>query len=139
MLNIEDTEIEAKCQQYNGKGFMASADQKKIVMLWKSHQETERVKCPRCGGRVNIDGQASKQLRDIPVLPGQQFEHSFLCHRYRCLQCKRKHTEEIPFREPGIRITERAARWIEGMLRNRISIRAIQEVSRIHWDVIRHI
>ena len=42
-------------------------------------------------------------------------------------------------RYPGTRITERAAAWIKSLLRNKVSIRGIQNVTGIHWDTIRQI
>lgn len=42
-------------------------------------------------------------------------------------------------RYPGTRITVRAAAWIKSLLRNKVSIRGIQNVTGIHWDTIRQI
>ena len=42
-------------------------------------------------------------------------------------------------RYPGTRITDRAAAWVKSLLRNKVSIRGIQNVTGIHWDTIRQI
>ena len=53
--------------------------------------------------------------------------------------CHETFTEEIPFKYPGTRITYRAANWIKGFLQQKMSIKAIQELTSIHWDTIRKV
>ncbi len=45
----------------------------------------------------------------------------------------------IPFKYPGTRITYRAANWIKGFLQQKVSIKAVQELTGIHWDTIRKV
>ena len=139
MLQEHDIEIKLKCQQYSCESYMRNEDESESVFLFESKQKTEEVRCPYCGGRVNISGLTSKHLKDLPLWEGMKQIISFLCHRYRCVQCGRKFTEEIPMRYPGTRITERAAAWVKSLLRNKVSIKGIQNVTGIHWDTIRQI
>ena len=139
MLQEHDIEINLKCQQYSCESYMRNEDESESVFLFESKQKTEDVRCPYCGGRVNISGLTNKHLKDIPLWEGMKQSICFLGHRYRCVQCGRKFTEDIPMRYPGTRITDRAAAWIKSLLRNKVSIRGIQNLTGIHWDTIRRI
>ncbi|MBR3279536.1 MAG: transposase family protein, partial [Lachnospiraceae bacterium] len=46
--------------------------------------------------------------------------------------CRACFTEEVPFKYPGTRITRRAAGWVRELLRGRLSIKAVQEITGIH-------
>lgn len=139
MLNDKDIAIELKCQSFVCKTYMQNEEGTESVLIFESKQRTEDVNCPFCGGKVNICDLTNKHLRDVPIWPGMTQELSFLCHRYRCISCKRKHTEETPLRHPGTRITQRAANWIRSLLLNKVSIRNIQQITGIHWDTIRNL
>lgn len=139
MLQEHDIEINLKCQQYSCESYMRNEDESESVFLFESKQKAEDVRCPYCGGRVNISGLTNKHLKDIPLWEGMKQSICFLGHRYRCVQCGRKFTEDIPMRYPGTRITDRAAAWIKSLLRNKVSIRGIQNLTGIHWDTIRRI
>ena len=45
--------------------------------------------------------------------------------------------EGVPLQHPGTKVTDRAARWVQAMLRFKVSIRSIQELTGIHWETIR--
>ena len=137
MLREEDITIELKCQQYICNCYMRDMEEKQSVLLFESRQETEKVSCPRCGGKVYIDGYGSETLKDMPIWYGMSQELTFQPHRYECVVCGRKFTEEIPLRHPGTRVTDRAAKWIQAMLRYKVSIRSIQGITGIHWETIR--
>lgn len=139
MLQEEDIAIELKCQSYVCKTYIRNPEGTESVLIFESEQRTEEELCPYCGGKVHICDQANKHLRDIPIWPGIAQELCFLCHRYRCLECGKKHTEEIPLQYPGTRITERAANWIRTLLLNKVSIRSIQHITGIHWETIRNL
>ncbi len=47
--------------------------------------------------------------------------------------------EEIPFKYPQTRITERAASWISSFLRFNIPITTVQKITGAHWDTIKHL
>ena len=139
MLEEHDIEIKLKCQQYSCESYIRNEDESESVFLFESKQKTDEVSCPHCGGRVNISGLTSKHLKDLPLWEGMKQDICFHCHRYRCVECGRKFTEEIPMRYPGTRITERAAAWVKSLLRNKVSIKGIQNVTGIHWDTIHQI
>lgn len=79
------------------------------------------------------------KLKDIPIQRGTTHIWNFFIHRYQCNCCHETFTEEIHFKYPGTRITYRAANWIKGFLQQKISIKAIQELTGIHWDTIRKV
>ena len=97
------------------------------------------MRCPACGGAVHIYENGQVKLKDIPFWKGTDHICNFFIHRYRCNCCQETFTEEIPFKYPGTRITYRAANWIKGFLQQKISIKAIQELTGIHWDTIRKV
>ena len=137
MLREEDIAIELKCQEFMCKCYMRDLEEKESVLLFESKRETEKVQCPHCQGKVYADGYGQATLKDMPVWYGMAQELTFLCHRYECTQCGKKFTEEVPLRHPGTKVTERAARWIQAMLRFKVSIRSIQKLTGIHWETIR--
>lgn len=139
MLQEKDITITLKSQAFECKTYMRNIDETESVLIFESKQKTEDVHCPYCGGKVNICDMTNKHLRDMPIWSGMTQDISFVCHRYRCVECRKKHTEGIPFQHPGSRITERAAKWIQTLLLNKISIRSIQKISGIHWETIRNI
>ena len=137
MLREEDIAIELRCQQFVSKCYMRDMTGEKSVLLFESERRTDAVSCPHCGGKVYADGYGDVTLKDMPVWHGIAQELTFVCHRYECRQCGKKFTEEIPLRRPGTKVTERAARWIQAMLRFKVSIRSIQGLTGIHWETIR--
>ena len=54
-------------------------------------------------------------------------------------ELRRTFCEEIPFRYPGTRISERADSWISAFLRFNIPISTVQRITGVHWDTIKHI
>ena len=107
--------------------------------MFESEQEASEVRCPHCMGNVYADGYGNVTLKDMPIWYGMAQELTFVCHRYECRQCGKKFTEEVPLRHPGTKVTERAARWIQAMLRFKVSIRSIQGLTGIHWETIRNL
>ena len=73
----------------------------------------------------------------MPVYTGTRQDLAIEYHRYRCQSCARTFCEEIPFRYPGTRISERAAAWISAFLRFNIPISAVQKITRVQWDMIK--
>jgi len=139
MLREEDIAIELRCQQFVCKCYMRDLSGKKSVLVFESRQKAEEVSCPHCQGKVFMDGHGSMTLKDMPVWHGVSQLLTFQCHRYQCTQCGKKFTESVPLRHPGTRVTERAARWIQAMLQVKVSIKAIQELTGIHWATIRNL
>ena len=139
MLQEENIAIELKCQQFVSKCYMRDLEEKKSVILFESMQETKDVECPHCKGKVYADGYGRTTLKDMPVRYGMAQELTFLSHRYECTRCGKKFTEDIPLRHSGTKVTDRAARWIQAMLRYKVSIRSIQKLTGIHWETIRNL
>ena len=77
------------------------------------------------------------RLRDMPIYPGTKQDIEIAYHRYRCQSCARTFCEEIPFKYPETRITERAASWISAFLRLNIPISTVQKITGVHWDTIK--
>ena len=125
MLNEDNIAISLKSKQYECECYMRNQEETESVFIFQSKQRTEEVRCPFCGGKVNISGLTSKHLKDIPIWVEIAQDLCFHCHRYRCIECGKKFTEDIPLQCPGTRITERAAEWIRSFLRNGMTIRAI--------------
>jgi len=137
MLFFEDIKIEFKCQGFEAKQISFSPEKHSSVIMFKSTQSTQEVRCPACGGQVYIYDSFEMNIKDIPLWKNIPLKLFFMGHRYRCIQCGETFTEEIPFRYPGTRITYRAANWIKGFLQEKVSIRSIQRLTGIHWDTIR--
>lgn len=139
MLQENDIEISLRCQQFECKCYMRNKEETESVLIFESRNKTEQVRCKACGGRVNICGLTNKHLKDMPIWVGISQELNFCCHRYRCVTCGRKFTEEIPLQYPGTRITKRAAEWVKSLLRHKMSIRSVQRITGIHWETVRRI
>ena len=139
MLQEKDIAIHLKCQSYECKTYTVNLEGTESVLIFESKQKTEDVLCPYCGGKVHICELTNKHLRDMPIWSGVSQDICFQCHRYRCVECGKKHAEDIPLQYPGTRITERAAKWIQTLLLNKVSIRNIQKITQIHWETIRNI
>ena len=131
MLREEDIAIELRCQQFHCKCYMRDLNGEWSVLLFESKQETNKVSCPHCQSKVYLDGYGSVTLKDMPVWYGMAQELTFVCHRYECRHCGKKFTEEVPLRHAGTKVTDRAARWIQAMLRFKVSIRSIQGTNAV--------
>ena len=110
---------------------------KRMVLHLESRRNTAEKACPYCGG--HICGSCSMRLRDMPINPGTKQDIEIAYHRYRCQSCARSFCEEIPFKCPGARITERATSWISAFLRLNILISTVQRITGVHWDTIKRI
>lgn len=137
MLVDKDISIHLSCQQFECSRFNVEED--KSVLLFSSNQRIDEVACPFCGGRVHVHGRASTTLKDMPIWFGVPLELEVKHHRYRCTCCGGSFGEDICMRYPGTRITYRAARWVQELLRWRLPISAVHEITGFHWDTIRRI
>lgn len=104
-----------------------------VLIMEKPVQE---ARCPKCGQASYVNNSARMHLKDVPIFAG--WKQSILClyHQYQCPKCGKTFKDEVPFAYPGTRITRRAAGWIQMLLANRMSVRAIQQITGIHWDTI---
>ena len=139
MLVFDDIKVEMESQGFRSTQLGMSPGRDKTVLFWESTQKTEAMRCPACGEAVQIYEKYQVNLKDIPLWKGVTHLCSCFIHRYRCNRCRETFSEEIPFKYPGTRITYRAANWIKGFLQQKVSIKAIQELTGIHWDTIRKV
>ena len=139
MLYLDDIKVEFESQGFKGTHIGISPQKDKTVLFLESVKSTQSVHCPYCSGSVYIYENGQVNLKDIPLWKGTTHLWNFFIHRYKCNQCQETFTEEIPFKYPGTRITYRAANWIKGFLQQKMSIKAIQELTGIHWDTIRKV
>lgn len=110
-----------------------------LVLHMESRRNTTEERCPYCGGFVHICGKQSMRLKDMPFHSGTRQYMEIDYHRYRCQSCARTFSEEIPFKYPETRITDRAASWISAFLRFNIPINTVQKITGVHWDTIKRI
>ena len=139
MLVFDDIKVEFESQGFKGTHLGSSPEKDKTVLFLESIRSTESVRCPVCDGTVYIYENYHVNLKDLPLWKGVEHTCSCMIHRYKCNNCQKTFTEEIPFKYPGTRITYRAANWIKGFLQQKVSIKAIQELTGIHWDTIRKV
>lgn len=139
MLLSNDIKIELNCQEFVSTLYATNEENTKSVLMFSIKKATEEVTCLFCGGKVNIYDLCEINLKDMPAIPNMESVVHCTAHRYRCTCCKETFSEEIPFKYPGTRISNRAANWIKDFLRNKLSIRAIQNLTGIHWDTIRKV
>ena len=139
MLREDNITIRIESQGYKCESYTVSASGKESVLLFQSQRATEAQRCPACGSQVYVHDSGSITLRDMPIWEGCKQEMCCIIHRYRCTKCGACFTEEVPFQYPGTRITRRAAGWVRELLRGRLSIKAVQEITGIHWDTIHRI
>ena len=139
MLIFDDIKVEIESQGFKGTRLGTSPQKDKTVMFLESMRSTDTVLCPVCGDGVYIYENYHVNLKDMPLWKDVEHTCSCMIHRYRCNSCQETFTEEIPFKYPGTRITYRAASWIKGFLQQKVSIKAIQELTGIHWDTIRKV
>ena len=139
MLYLDDIKVEFESQGFKGTHIGISPQKDKTVLFLESVKSTQSIHCPYCSGSVYIYENGQVNLKDIPLWKGTTHLWNFFIHRYKCNQCQETFTEEIPFKYPGTRITYRAANWIKGFLQQKMSIKAIQELTGIHWDTIRKV
>ncbi len=139
MLLTNDIKVVITCQGFKARQLAFDDEFTKSVLMFESTAKSEENRCPKCGGKVHIHDIFQNTLKDIPLF--KDVPMSVLCtgYRFRCNKCGFTYDEEIPFKYPGTRITYRAANWIKGFLNNKLSIRAIQNLTGIHWETIRKV
>ena len=137
MLIDKDISIHLSCQQFECSRL--DMNESKSVLLFRSSQDSRDVVCPFCGGRVHVHGKACTTLKDMPLWFGVPLELEVEHHRYRCTCCGGSFGEDVCMGYPGTRITYRAARWVQELLRWRLPISAVHEITGFHWDTIRRI
>ena len=139
MLCLEDIKIDFNCQGFRAKQFGVGPSGEETVLMMESTSITEDQHCPKCGGKMHIYDHFQMNLKDMPWHAGKSMTLCCSGYRYRCVNCKETYTEEIPFKYPGTRITSRAAEFIKAFLREKISVKSIQNITQIHWETIRKV
>lgn len=138
MLIDKNISIHLSCQQFECNSFEIT--ETKSQLRFKSRQKTEEAICPYClRSHVHIHNTYTITLKDVPVWIGVKQIIEVELHRYLCLECGKTFKEEVCLKYPGTRITVRAARWVEELLRWHLPISAVQEITGIHWETIRDI
>ena len=133
----KDISIHLSCQQFECNRF--DINEARSVLLFRSNRRSDEVVCPFCGGRVHVYDSACTTLKDMPLWFGVPLELEVEHHRYRCTRCGGSFSEDVCMRYPGTRITYRAARWVQELLRWHLPISAVHEITGFHWDTIRRI
>ena len=131
------TSIDVSCQQFECRSFREG--EHSLVLEFNSTQKASEVRCPHCGARVHVHDCGTMRLRDIPFWVGVEQSLEVHYHRYRCSQCGRSFSEDVCFRHPGTKITERTAIWVRELLRWHLSISSVHEITGIHWETIRNV
>lgn len=139
MLDFDDIKVEFESQGFRCSHIGISPEKDKAVMFMESTARVDSVICPYCQQSVRMIENVHVTLRDMVLWPSVKQKTFVSLHRYLCNGCAKTFTENIPFKYPGTRITYRAANWIKGFLQQKVSIKAIQELTGIHWDTIRKV
>lgn len=134
MLHLDCIDTELKSQGYEGKGFMVTPDGQEAVLIME--KPVQEARCPKCDQVSYVNNRARMQLKDVPIFAGCKQSVLCLYHQYQCPKCGKTFKDDVPFAYPGTRITRRAAGWVQMLLANRMSVRAIQKMTGIHWDTI---
>lgn len=101
-----------------------------------STKDISKITCPFCGSKVHIYDNSTVRLKDMPMFSGVFNSINISIHRYRCTSCNSSFSEELPFKHPGTRITNRLTNYIKSFLKHRMSIKDISEITGVHWDTI---
>ena len=72
----------------------------------------------------------------MPWIPGKPRILRVRFHRYRCQKCGHTFNENITFKYPGTRVTSRAALWIKILLMHQMTIKAVSDLTGIHWGTV---
>lgn len=138
MLLDKNNSIHLTCQQFECNTFEVSETETQL--RFRSMQKTEEAICPYCQkSHAHIHSTYTITLKDVPLWIGVKQLIEVELHRYLCLECRKTFKEEVCLKYPGTRITVRAARWIQELLRWHLPISAVQEITGIHWETIRDI
>ncbi len=123
-------------ENFHCKSFVFNEKEQSYTLIVQSMRPPKEVSCPKCNQAVHIHEHTSVTLKDMPPDFGTLQKIQVHIHRYRCTQCAHRFTEPIPFKQVGSRITLRAANWIKGFLKHRMSIKDICRITGIHWDTV---
>lgn len=138
LLDRNNTKIRFTCQQFECTEFRFIDKERALVFDFRSRLKTEDVTCKHCGSSsVEVHDNSTVYLKDIPLWVGIKQFVSVWIHRYKCKECKRVFSEEIGFKDPDARVTDRAANAVRTLLALGLSISSVAQYTGIHWDTIR--
>ena len=140
LLDINNTQFSITCQQYNCSEFEFNKENTSVILKFKSTQKCEDIFCIYCGSQnLEIHDNNTTYLKDYPIWVNVIQTVAVKYHRYKCRCCNRVFSEDISFKEPETRLTIRAAQWIKSLLSHGLTISAVSELTKIHWNTIRKI
>lgn len=130
LLDINSTQINITCQQYNCSEFEFNEENASVVFKYKGMQKCEDIFCTYCGSReLEIHDNNTTYLKDCPIWVDAVQTVAVNYHRYKCRCCNRVFSEDIGFKEPETRLTTRAAQWIKALISLGLSISAVSELT----------
>lgn len=136
MLLPNNISIRFNLQHFECNSFKIDDKNHRCDLFMSSYQDTDSVVCPFCGGKVHVHGHSNITLKDMPVYAEYHQFITVQVHQYRCQDCGKSFTEDIGFKYPNTRVTQRAVHWIASLLKQHMSIKSVQELTGIHWDTI---
>lgn len=137
---INNITIDFKNQVLKGNSFKYYPELHTSEYRIEYKRDTNTIKCPFCGGKVEIYESYETRLRDMPIEPGTRNYVIVSYHRYRCTHCGETFTENIDtIKHPKTRITHRLAAWIKLLLLEKSSISAVNRITGVHWGTIKKI
>lgn len=135
MLSIHSITDLFSNQKFECKTFQIN-DDSSLQLNIESKMKTSDVTCPLCGMSVHVHDVTKLRIKDMPFNAESEQILQIEAHRYQCQTCKHSFNEEIPFKHPGTRITERAAIWIKVLLSLGMSIKSVSKATSIHWGTV---
>lgn len=136
---INNITISFEIQQFICNKVEINEEENEVKIELISKADTDGLICKECGHQVHIYGISEVYLKDMPMFADSKTTVRILSHRYRCPECGETYTEPTYLRYPGTRVTWRLADFIERMLREGMSIRAVSRMLGVHWDTVRKI
>jgi transposase len=134
LLNTNNTQINIKCQQYSCSRFRFEKDNTELWLEFQSTQETTEVCCQYCGERsVDIHDNYTTTLIDMPIWTDIRQYITVTYHKYKCRSCSRVFNEDICFKDPDARVTDRAAIWVQALLKYGLCISSVVRLTGINW------
>ena len=134
LLDLNNTKINIKCQQYSCSKFRFEKNNTELWLDFCSTQETAKVCCQYCGERtVDIHDNYTTTLIDMPLWADIKQYVSVTYHKYKCRSCCRVFNEDICFKDPDARVTNRASIWVQALLKYGLCISSVVSLTGINW------
>lgn len=109
-------------------------------MTCTSKRPTNTVRCPACGGKVEVSERYESVYKDVPLDTRYRQKTVLIYHRYRCLECRKKFTEDLSeIKYSGAKITQRSSHWIKTLLAKGMAIQSVVSITGIHWATVKKV